>query len=63
LCDTVYNASIIYWHSLPSWLILKHKKSGNGSYEDEEEYATVERKKMKTNLERRYRSGNWDGAI
>ena len=63
LCKTVYDASIIYWESLPSWLILKHKKSGNGSYESADEYGIVERKKMKTNLERRYRSGNWDGAI
>ena len=61
LCDLVYDASIEYWRSLPSWLLLRHKKSGNGSYENADEYAEVERKKMKTNLERRYRSGNWNG--
>ena len=63
LCELVGEASVVYWETLPSWLIHKHKKSGSGSYESAEEYSTVERKKMKTNLERRYRNGNWDGAI
>tara|TARA_R110000765_G_scaffold332008_1_gene422800 strand:+ start:173 stop:592 length:420 start_codon:yes stop_codon:yes gene_type:complete len=59
----VYRASIVYWNNIPKGLILKHKKSGNGPYLSSDEYADVESRKARTNLERRYRSEDWDGTL
>jgi len=58
----VYNASIVYWESVPSGLIRKHGKSGGGGYASGKEYASVERNKIEIALQRRYTDGKWDGS-
>ena len=58
----VYNASTVYWESVPSGLIRKHGKSGGGGYASGKEYALVERNKIEIALQRRYTDGKWDGT-
>lgn len=58
----VYNASIVYWESVPCGLIRKHGKSGGGGYASAKEYALVERNKIEIALQRRYTDGKWDGT-
>ena len=58
----VYNASVVYWESVPSGLIRKHGKSGGGGYVSAEEYARVERNKIEISLQRRFTDNKWDGT-
>lgn len=58
----VYAASFNFYNAVPNGILLKHGKSGGGRYEDAEEYAEAETKRIKTALHKKYKKGTWNGT-
>ena len=59
----VYEASKVYFEMVPAQLHRKHGKSGGGAYVNAKEYAKNEKKKIRTDLQRRFQKGHWDGTL
>ena len=59
----VYEASKVYFEMVPNGLHLKHGKSGGGGYASAHEYALNEKKKISTDLQRRFTNKKWDGTL
>ena len=42
---------------------MKHIKSGGGSYDDAEDYASAVVKRTRNNLGKMFKDGSWDGSV
>ena len=65
ICGVVNEANLAYYNhdGIISALSFKHTKSGGGLYEDADEFASAQTKKMRNKLSAMYRDGSWDGSV
>jgi len=65
ICGVVNEAAVGYYNhdGIIASICFKHTKSGGGNYEDAEEYALAQTKKVRNNLSKQFREGNWDGSV
>lgn len=65
ICGVVNEANMAYYgyDGIIASLSFKHNKSGGGLYEDADEFASAQTKKMRNKLSTLYREGNWDGSV
>jgi len=65
ICGVVAEASVQYYNhdAVIGAITMKHIKSGGGSYEDADEYASAVVKRTRNNLSKMFKEGNWDGSV
>lgn len=65
ICGVVSEANLAYYNhdGIIAALSFKHTKSGGGLYEDADEFASAQTKKMRNKLSAMYRDGSWDGSV
>jgi len=65
ICGVVNEANLAYYghDGIIASLSFKHNKSGGGLYEDADEFASAQTKKMRNKLSSLYREGGWDGSV
>ena len=65
ICGVVNEANLAYYNhdGIIASLSFKHTKSGGGLYEDADEFASAQTKKMRNKLSSLYRDGTWDGSV
>tara|TARA_R110000751_G_scaffold132497_1_gene235016 strand:+ start:242 stop:715 length:474 start_codon:yes stop_codon:yes gene_type:complete len=65
ICGVVNEAAVGYYNhdGIIAAICFKHTKSGGGNYESAEEYALAQTKKVRNNLSKQFREGNWDGSV
>ena len=65
ICGVVEEASVQYYNhdAIIGAITMKHIKSGGGSYEGAEDYASAVVKRTRNNLSKMFKDGNWDGSV
>ena len=65
ICGVVAEASVQYYNhdAIIGAITMKHIKSGGGSYEDADDYASAVVKRTRNNLSKMFKEGNWDGSV
>ena len=65
ICGVVEEASVQYYNhdAIIGAITMKHIKSGGGSYEDADDYASAVVKRTRNNLSKMFKDGNWDGSV
>ena len=65
ICGVVAEASVLYYNhdAIIGAITMKHIKSGGGSYEDADDYASAVVKRTRNNLSKMFKDGNWDGSV
>tara|TARA_Y100000114_G_C11621088_1_gene259740 strand:+ start:118 stop:585 length:468 start_codon:yes stop_codon:yes gene_type:complete len=65
ICGVVAEASVQYYNhdAIIGAITMKHIKSGGGSYEDADDYASAVVKRTRNNLSKMFKDGNWDGSV
>jgi len=65
ICGVVAEASVQYYNhdAVIGAITMKHIKSGGGSYEDADDYASAVVKRTRNNLSKMFKEGNWDGSV
>ena len=65
ICGVVEEASLNYFNhdEIMGSNTLKHIKSGGGSFDSAEDYASAVVKRTRSNLSKMYKAETWDGSI
>jgi hypothetical protein len=65
ICGVVEEASLNYFNhdEIMGSITLKHIKSGGGSFDSAEDYASAVVKRTRSNLSKMYKAETWDGSI
>ncbi len=65
ICGVVSEAAIGYYShdAVIGAITMKHIKSGGGTFDDAEEYASAVVKRTRNNLGKMFKDGSWDGSV
>lgn len=65
ICGVVSEAAIGYYShdAVIGAITMKHIKSGGGTFDDAEDYASAVVKRTRNNLGKMFKDGSWDGSV